>query len=1250
MPFHGDDASLSSMNMIHKYISLVFCALAFSLFAQQWTPFATVPEAEGPLSGCFLGDLIRVDGTAKPDCRSDIWIWTQGDQLHLRVELEEPAMAKIPMTVATRDGVVWDDDTVDIFLIKPNGQKYHFIYNAIGTQFDELNGDKSWNGDWTVSVKRELYAWKSDVVIDMKSLGGKPAEGTEWGFQIGRFRHIPNGEAFCWAPTKTERFKNAQGVIRFGNYNRPLNFVPGTEKSVHPSFVWKDDIVPQAVKSGTIDVGENLVHHFDFNDGDGVPLFRTHWVKRVSRVKAILGDVLAALEASTDDGDKALVADARTLIGVNCDQMPELCPLLEEEAYALRHRMDYSIYAKEMLRRKKPAEAVVYGVQNSLGRMRPVDAFSGTIGGEINLDAARNEMEAAQISLFGGVSPLIQVKARLAKPLVDEKGHAIPASAVRIRRIGQVMTCVPQYKVDYVGPTPDPLLPLDSFDVAAYGNETLWVDVVVPTGTCPGTYRGTILLKARNTDETPVPVTLRVRNFTMPASSSLVSAFGTHGGKVHSYNMDMWAIDEDMLQHRISPYTMARSPKLVKNPYLALTEADALEVTADSTGAGVLTLSLTDQDNKQISEARILSAGENHFQLEGLAERLPGKGLFRVHFQVSGVSGATLSALLKRGDGSVLELVAPTIRSVELQNDKVDRWPQWEYVAHGTTAVPAEVDWSGFDADMERALALGITSHEAKLRKPLEMWSAIYQEHLAQKGWLKYFYTYLADEPVPEAYPDINATLSPVKMAAGTAIQNMMTARSFPPELVFVDTWCPETYTYDPVKAAAEQAKNRNVWWYVAFGNRPPFPNIWIDSPIVETRVWLWQTWKHDLDGILYWCVNCWSRKDPWRSGETFRVSNGDGSLIYPDASGKPISSIRWEVLRDGMEDYELFCLLEAARDELGDTNPALSKRINSLLEVNPKVCVSWKEYTREAAPLLAERTRLMDCLEGCVEFLGHEPAILKRPRRRPGLSQEEIDSALSRYRESESARQAEIARTFQSKLDAVPAPSETPEEGLVLRYDFNQSMPFIYDVSGNHLHTGASGVEMVPGRHGQGIHVSAGKSLVLPGGSAILGERPEEGTVSFWLRPTYEPAWLNGKDIIPCIFYLMETDQNYTPSGYDEIGIYLQDGKLRARLGGTGITTPQMLFADIPNPLRVKEWTHIAITWKPGLRTLYLDGKEVASSTAEYTAPKLDGFAGTLGIHPCTRKEIRSCVGDYDDLRIYSRWLPPDEIQKLAE
>ncbi|MEP7258632.1 MAG: DUF4091 domain-containing protein, partial [Flavitalea sp.] len=88
--------------------------------------------------------------------------------------------------------------------------------------------------------------------------------------------------------------------------------------------------------------------------------------------------------------------------------------------------------------------------------------------------------------------------------------------------------------------------------------------------------------------------------------------------------------------------------------------------------------------------------------------------------------------------------------------------------------------------------------------------------------------------------------------------------------------------------------------------------------------------------GILYWAANFWSETpNPWLDPVTFisgflcsdgYLLNGEGSLLYPGDYTKrytgqpnvdgPVSSIRFELLREGIEDYEYINMLKAAGDK----------------------------------------------------------------------------------------------------------------------------------------------------------------------------------------------------------------------------------------------------------------------------------------------------------------------------------------------
>ena len=131
---------------------------------------------------------------------------------------------------------------------------------------------------------------------------------------------------------------------------------------------------------------------------------------------------------------------------------------------------------------------------------------------------------------------------------------------------------------------------------------------------------------------------------------------------------------------------------------------------------------------------------------------------------------------------------------------------------------------------------------------------------------------------------------------------------------------------YRQVEFRPQQTKGDEVWWYVCCGPGKPYANLMIEWPAIDHRVLLWQNWKHDVTGFSYWGLCVWrdnlegdkrwpeAKWNPatWRN-QAGAAHNGDGQLIYPGPDRLPLSSIRLENLRDGIEDYEYFWLLRDA-------------------------------------------------------------------------------------------------------------------------------------------------------------------------------------------------------------------------------------------------------------------------------------------------------------------------------------------------
>ena len=311
---------------------------------------------------------------------------------------------------------------------------------------------------------------------------------------------------------------------------------------------------------------------------------------------------------------------------------------------------------------------------------------------------------------------------------------------------------------------------------------------------------------------------------------------------------------------------------------------------------------------------------------------------------------------------------------------------------------PGKWDWTQWDQVMEARKAQGITAFRIDIPEPRSAWAKEWQTHLQAKGLLPYAYTYIADEPEGGALGPINATLGQIKQAA-PLLHNLITAKGYPTDaLSYVDIWCPEIIHFDPAASAREQARGRASWWYPAYSTPHPRINVWTDYPALDCRIWPWMTWKYDLDGILYWTVSNWQPvPDPLQEASFFNggegVANGDGELIYPGPAGKPLDSIRWEAIRDGMQDYEVFCLLEAGAQELqaAHKSPDLVKQAQDLTAIDPGLIASFTQYNPDPQALLATRDRMSRTVEQIAAALGHTPAIVSRPRPRPGIGPAEV-------------------------------------------------------------------------------------------------------------------------------------------------------------------------------------------------------------------------------------------------------------------
>jgi hypothetical protein len=269
------------------------------------------------------------------------------------------------------------------------------------------------------------------------------------------------------------------------------------------------------------------------------------------------------------------------------------------------------------------------------------------------------------------------------------------------------------------------------------------------------------------------------------------------------------------------------------------------------------------------------------------------------------------------------------------------------------------------------------------------------QSHLAEKGWLEKGYVYWYDEPEPKDYPYVSEGMKLIKRGA-PKVRRMLTEEPVPELYGDVDIWCPVESSLAPRATAARQAAGETIWWYVCGGPKAPWPGLFIDHSALDLRVWLWLTVKYNVQGVLIWTTNWWTSgaafpdqpQNPWtdpmgyvdgygyQPGQVAYWGNGDGRLLYPpnrDVNSDrtphvagPVNCLRWEMLRDGCEDWEYFYELRQAvvAAKQARRAPGLIAEAGKLLAVPKSVVDEPTAFNQDPQALLQHRHRIAETIE----------------------------------------------------------------------------------------------------------------------------------------------------------------------------------------------------------------------------------------------------------------------------------------------
>ncbi len=502
---------------------------------------------------------------------------------------------------------------------------------------------------------------------------------------------------------------------------------------------------------------------------------------------------------------------------------------------------------------------------------------------------AGNEAEAMQLV----ITPSVDIE----RLRIEGKVEGLE---VNVKRVGYVFVDVLSDGMGARGWWPDPLLPQCSggVNVRARANQPFWVKVRAAKGVARGIRHGalTVCYRRRGAgkdEQFTVPVKVRVFGFSLPDTPACESAFGLNWLRVFEYHRVTNREDRIAVADRYRE--LFGEHRL--SPYMALPMGV-------STGGG------------------------ERWHDRGNPDKV------RVDFDWTPVD-AELERVLRNWHFASLKV--------------------W---VHGL----GFGDLTGFS---QRKI-MGYTQASPQYERLVKSYARQIQDHYEEKGWLSKAYAYVYDEPLKPHYPYLMESCRILK-AAAPKIRRMVTIGPKKELLGGPNLWCPITAHYAPDDEAwkAARAAGDQFWWYITFSSREPLVNEHIEHSGIDSRLWLWQTWGEHFTGILMWETAAW-KGNPFtcetpRNEKGIVHSSAEGFYIYPplecfSTDGKvmapPVDSIRFDLLREGIEDYDYFALLRKA-------DPA-----SPLLNVPDAVYRSIREYSTDPSHMMRHRLAIAEWLE----------------------------------------------------------------------------------------------------------------------------------------------------------------------------------------------------------------------------------------------------------------------------------------------
>ena len=222
----------------------------------------TPPKVDGRLDDpCWkkafrAGDFVELRKGGAMDPRTDVWLTYDDEHLYAGLRCHTPEAANLRDRATARDGRVWADNDVELFLQPPGSAVfYQLICNSSGTAFDaryvDDNQDVSWDPDWGRQASIGDGYWDVEIQLPWRVLGvPAPEAGETWKGNVARHHVLGKTETYSsWRPVLEGSFVEGRNL---GN----VQFLEAPTDSLLPNagFEANDSGVPEGWASERNDV------------------------------------------------------------------------------------------------------------------------------------------------------------------------------------------------------------------------------------------------------------------------------------------------------------------------------------------------------------------------------------------------------------------------------------------------------------------------------------------------------------------------------------------------------------------------------------------------------------------------------------------------------------------------------------------------------------------------------------------------------------------------------------------------------------------------------------------------------------------------------------------------------------------------------------------------------------------------------------------------------------------------------------